>query len=79
LILALARLCIGFWQARQKSWAVFTLLLGVVAAVPWLLLFVVRYVSGVAVPEFISAVAGGVWAAVFGFKMLKMSAQPKVT
>jgi hypothetical membrane protein len=79
LILALARLGIGFWQSRQKSWAVFTLLLGVVAAVPWLLLFVVRYVSGVAVPEFISAVAGGVWVAVFGFKMLKMSAQPKVT
>jgi hypothetical membrane protein len=78
LIIALGRLSIGFWQARQKPWAVFTLLLGVVAAVPWLLLFVVRYVSGVAIPEFISAVAGGVWTAVFGYKMLKMASQKKV-
>jgi hypothetical membrane protein len=78
LILALGRLGIGFLQVRQRSWAAFTLLLGVVAAVPWLLLFVVRYVSGVAIPEFISAVAGGLWTAVFGFKMLKMASQPKV-
>jgi hypothetical membrane protein len=77
LIIALGRLGIGFWQVRQKPWAVFTLLLGVVAAVPWLLLFLVRYVSGVAIPEFISAVAGGLWAGVFGFKMLKMASQPK--
>lgn len=79
LIIALGRLGIGFWQVRQKTWAVFTLLLGVVAAVPWLLLFLVRYVSGVAIPEFISAVAGGLWAAVFGFKMLKMASRAKVS
>jgi hypothetical membrane protein len=78
LIIALGRLSIGFWQVRQKPWAVFTLLLGVVAAVPWLLLFVVRYVSGVAIPEFVSAVAGGVWTAVFGYKMLKMASQKKM-
>ena len=79
LIIALGRLGIGFWQVRQKPWAVFTLLLGVVAAVPWLLLFLVRYVSGVAIPEFISAVAGGLWAGVFGFKMLKMASRAKVS
>jgi hypothetical membrane protein len=78
LIIALGRLGIGFLQAKQKSWAAFTLLLGVVAAAPWLLLFVVRYVSGVAIPELISAVAGGLWAAVFGFKMLKMASKPKM-
>jgi hypothetical membrane protein len=78
LIIALGRLGIGFWQARQTPWAAFTLLLGVVAAAPWLLLFLVRYVSGVAVPELISAVAGGVLTAVFGYKMLKMSPQPKM-
>jgi hypothetical membrane protein len=78
LIIALGRLGIGFLQVRQMSWAVFTLLLGVVAAVPWLMLFVVRYVSGVAIPEAISAAAGGFWAGVFGYKMLRMASQKKV-
>ncbi len=78
LVLALGRLGIGFWQVRRKRLAVFTLLLGLVAVAPWVMLFLVRYVSGVAVPEFISAVAGGVWIAVFGFKMLKVASQPKL-
>ena len=78
LIIALGRLGIGFWQVKQKSLALLTLLLGVVGAVPWLLLFVVRYVSGVAIPEFISAVAGGLWVGVFGYKMLMMASQPKM-
>ncbi len=79
LIIALGSLGIGFWQVKQRPMAVFTLLLGVVAAAPWLLLFVVRYVSGVAIPEFIAAVAGGLWAAVFGFKMLKMASRTQVS
>ena len=77
LIGALLRMGIGFWRARQKRIAMFTLLLGVVAAAPWLLLFLVRYVSGVAIPELIAAIAGGLWAAVFGFKMLKMASRAK--
>lgn len=78
LIGALIRLSIGFLQVRQKPWTVFTVLMGVIAAVPWLLLFLVRYVSGMAIPELISAVAGGVWAAVFSFKMLKMALETKM-
>ena len=77
LIAALGSLGIGFWQVKQKRWAAFTLILGVAAAAPWLLLPVVRYVSGVAIPEFIAAVAGGVWAAVFGFKMLRLFSHTK--
>ena len=77
LIGSLLRMGIGFWRARQKPLAVFMLLLAVVAAAPWLLLFLVRYVSGLAIPELISAVAGGVWTAVFGYKMLKMASQLK--
>ena len=76
---ALLHLGISFWRARQKRIAMFTLLLGVVAAAPWLLLFLVRYVSGVAIPEFISAVAGGLWTGVFGFKMLKMASRAQVS
>ena len=75
LIVALLRFGIAFLQVRRKPWAVFTLLLGVVAAAPWVLLFVVRYVSGVAVPELISAVAGGLWAVVFSYKILRMTSQ----
>ncbi len=75
LIGALLHMGIGFWRARQKRIAVFTLLLGLIAAAPWLLLFVVRYVSGVAIPELIVAVAGGLWSGVFGFKMLKMASR----
>ncbi|MEM3881161.1 MAG: DUF998 domain-containing protein [Candidatus Bathyarchaeia archaeon] len=79
LICALLSLGIGLWQLKQKQWAAFTLLLGAVAAAPWLLLFVVRYVSGVAVPEFIAAVAGGLWAAIFGFKMLRLASHTKAS
>jgi hypothetical membrane protein len=78
LIGTLLHMGIGFWRARQKRIAMFTLLLGVVAAAPWLLLFLVRYVSGVAIPELIAAVAGGLWAGFFGFKMLKMASRAKV-
>lgn len=79
LIGALLRMGIGFLQVKQKPLAVFTLLLGVAAAAPWLLLFLVRYVSGVAIPEFIAAIAGGLWAGIFGFKMLKMASRAKVS
>ncbi len=78
LISALLNIGIGFWRAKQKRIALFTLLLGVVAAAPWLLLFLVRYVSGVAIPELVSAVAGGLWTGVFGFKMLKIVSRAKV-
>jgi hypothetical membrane protein len=58
---SLLRMGLAFWFMRKKPMAVFTLVLAVIAVVPWLLLFLVRYVSGVAIPELISAVAGGVW------------------
>ncbi|MCW4007114.1 MAG: DUF998 domain-containing protein [Candidatus Bathyarchaeota archaeon] len=79
LICALLSLGIGLWRLKQKPWAMFTLLLGAVAAAPWLLLLVVRYVSGVAIPEFIAAVAGGSWAAIFGFKILRLASQAKAS
>jgi len=75
LIASLLCVGLGFWLVRRKPLALFTLLLGVVAAAPWLLLFVVRYVSGFAIPELISAIAGGLWTAVFGYKMLKIASK----
>ena len=61
----------GFWRVGQVRMAVFTLVMAVAAAAPWVLLFAVRYVSGVAVPEFVSGLAGGVWTVVLGYKMLR--------
>jgi len=47
-------------------------------ATPWLLLFSVRYVSGVAVPEAVSGLAGAVWAVVLGYKMMREASRAKV-
>jgi len=67
----------AFALKRQTKMALFTLLTAVAAATPWILYFTVHYVSGVAIPEFASAVAGSVWAVVLGYKMLKAAPQPK--
>jgi hypothetical membrane protein len=61
----------GFWLRRQVRMAVFTLAAAVAAAAPWVLLLLVRYVSGVAVPEAASALAGAVWAVVLGYTMFR--------
>jgi hypothetical membrane protein len=68
----------AFWFTGQVRVVVFTLLVAVAAAAPWVLLFLVRYVSGVAVPEFVSALAGAVWAVVLGYKMIKEASRAKV-
>jgi hypothetical membrane protein len=68
----------AFWLMRQVRMAVFTLLVAIVAAAPWVLLFLVRYVSGVAVPEAVSAFAGSVWAVVLSGKMLKQASRSKI-
>jgi len=67
----------AFWLMGQVRMAVFTLLVAVVAAAPWVLLFSVRYVSGVAVPEAVSGLAGAVWAVVLGYKMMKEASRAK--
>jgi hypothetical membrane protein len=61
----------AFWLNRQKRLSVFTLALAFAAAIPWILEFTVHYVSGVAIPEFISGLAGAAWTIVLGIKMLK--------
>ena len=65
------------WLLGQVRMAVFTLLVAIAAAAPWILYFSIRYVSGVAVPEAVSALAGALWAIVLGFKMLKAASHAK--
>ncbi|MBN1244481.1 DUF998 domain-containing protein [Candidatus Bathyarchaeota archaeon] len=68
----------AFALKRQTKMALFTLLTAVAAATPWILYFAVHYVSGVAIPEFASAVAGSAWTVVLSYKMFKAASQPKM-
>jgi hypothetical membrane protein len=61
----------AFALARQRWMATFTVSVGIVAALPWLLLFAFNYVPDVAIPEAVSGFAVSVWAIVVGRKMLK--------
>jgi hypothetical membrane protein len=67
----------AFAVKRQTKMALFTLLTAVAAALPWILYFTVHYVSGVAIPEFASAVAGSAWTVALSYSMLKVASQPK--
>ncbi len=66
-----------FLISRQKSSAAFTLLIGILAAAPWVTYFAVQYVNGVAIPELLSALAGSAWAIVIGWMMLKESSRAR--
>jgi hypothetical membrane protein len=61
----------AFLLAHQRNMAVFTVMVGFAAALPWLLLFAFNYVPNVAIPETASGFAVSVWAVVVGKKMLK--------
>jgi hypothetical membrane protein len=69
---------VGYYlKMRRKGMAAFTLLVAIIAAVPWVLQFTVPFVSGVAIPEAISAAAGSVWTLVLSYKMLKQATQAR--
>jgi len=69
----------AFWLRGQVRMAVFTLVSAVAALTPWILLLIVRYVSGVAVPEAASALAGSVWIVVLSSKMLRVALRVKAS
>jgi hypothetical membrane protein len=61
----------ALWLAHHRGMAVFTVLAGVAAALPWILLFALNYVPNVAIPEFVSGLAVSAWALGLGVKILK--------
>jgi hypothetical protein len=63
----------AFWLAHQGRMAVFTVLAGIAAALPWLLLFAFNYVPNVAIPESASGLVVSAWTIVLGYKMIKSS------
>ena len=68
--IALFILTFAFWFNRNRRLAGFTVLVGVAAAVPWILEFTLNYVPNVAVPEAVSGLAVSVWAIIIGKKLL---------
>jgi hypothetical membrane protein len=61
----------AFYRNHQRRIAVFTVSIGVTAAIPWILEFIIRYVPNVAIPETISALAVSIWAIALARIMLK--------
>jgi hypothetical membrane protein len=53
--------------------ALFTVLTGFAAAMPWILLFALNYAPNVAIPEFASGLIVSAWTIIMGYKILKSS------
>lgn len=67
----------AFAFKRQTKMALFTLLTAGVTVIPWILYFVLHSVDGVAIPEFVSAVAGSVWVVLLSYEMFAATRQLK--
>jgi hypothetical membrane protein len=67
----------AFWLKHEKQLALFTLAVSLAAAAPWILYFSIHYVHGVAIPEFLSGLAGSIWIVLLGIKMIKSTTQSK--
>ncbi|MCW4024514.1 MAG: DUF998 domain-containing protein [Candidatus Bathyarchaeota archaeon] len=68
--IALFVLTLALWLSRQRRMAGFTVLLGIVAAVVWVLEFTLHFVPNVAIPETVSGLAVCAWTLVMCKKML---------
>jgi hypothetical membrane protein len=68
---ALLILTWALYQRKNVKLAVFTLVSSFVAAAPWVLYLVVRYVPNVAIPEIISSLVISLWIVVISCKILK--------
>jgi hypothetical membrane protein len=63
----------AFVLAHQTRTAVLTVGIGVVAALPWILLFAFHYVPNVAIPETISGLAVSAWTIALSCRMMKQA------
>lgn len=73
-VIALFILTCSFYLKGNRGLAAFTVAIGLVAAIPWILQLTIHYVPGVAIPEIISAVAVSAWVIVLSTKILKANA-----
>jgi hypothetical membrane protein len=63
---------------RQVKMAIFTVLVFLAAASPWILYFMIHYAPNVAIPEIISGLAGATWIITVGYKTLQAT-QPHLS
>ena len=63
----------AFVLAHQTRTAILTVGMGVVAALPWILLFAFHYAPNVAIPETISGLAVSAWTIALSYKILKQA------
>ncbi|MGD0643480.1 MAG: DUF998 domain-containing protein [Candidatus Bathyarchaeia archaeon] len=61
----------AFAFRHQTKMALFTIIVALAAATPWIMYFIIRYVPGVAIPELTSGLAGSLWIIALGYKILK--------
>ena len=61
----------AFALRHEQKNALLTIIVGIVAATPWILLFSIHYASNVAIPETASGLAGSAWIIGMAYKLLK--------
>jgi hypothetical membrane protein len=71
--LAFFILTAGFYLKGRRGLAVFTNIVAMIAAIPWILQLTISYVANVAVPETISGAAVSVWVILLSTRMLQKS------
>lgn len=69
--LAFFILTAAFYRSHRRGLAAFTVVTGLVAAVPWILQLAIQYVPGVAIPETVSGLTVSVWVIVLSKLTLK--------
>lgn len=72
--LAFFILTAAFYRSHKQKLAAFTIVTGLVAAVPWILQLTIHYVPDVAIPETVSGLTVAVWVIVLSKLMLKPKA-----
>jgi hypothetical membrane protein len=63
----------AFLLAHQTKMAIFTVLIGIAAALPWIFQFTINFVPNVAVPEFLSGLAISIWTVTLSVKMIRQT------
>jgi hypothetical membrane protein len=61
----------SFYRKGQTGTASLTVASGVIAALPWILQFTIKYVPNVAIPEIISALSVSSWTIIISVNILK--------
>ncbi len=64
----------AFALMEQTQMALFTFIVAAATAAPWILQLLFQYVPGVAIPEFVSALAGTTWELALSYKIIRAPA-----